>query len=397
MCVRSFRQNALRAMMQGHSIGSLSLSSGEQIGWILHSAGRRFGPLTEDELRSYFRAGMVKSVDRISAPGSALMRAAGEIAAELGESVPEGPPPPEPLASSEPVVPAAPAASIPASAPAAATDAAAEAERQARAARAIAAMKVDLAVLGAQPRTRKSSGWLLPVLLVGSLVVAMLVGLNLLKKMSGQAGGAHPGTLVDPDTFGAGRADASVRRDAAPAEARDALLSASADPHARAQENVRQAAEYVRASNWAGLATHARQWAQAQPDRKEPWEYLGSAYARLGDFNAAADALTKALALDPSDEAMRSLLADVYLQGGRHLEAVGLYKQIVASKPNDARVWNNYGSALMGAGQTTQAIAALETAVRLDPGFKLAWNSLGNAYTSIGDPARASAAFANAR
>ena len=32
-------------------------------GWILHSGGRKFGPLSEDELRGYFRAGMVKSVD----------------------------------------------------------------------------------------------------------------------------------------------------------------------------------------------------------------------------------------------------------------------------------------------------------------------------------------------
>ena len=31
-------------------------------GWILHShgQGRKFGPLSEDELRNYFRAGMEK-------------------------------------------------------------------------------------------------------------------------------------------------------------------------------------------------------------------------------------------------------------------------------------------------------------------------------------------------
>jgi tetratricopeptide (TPR) repeat protein len=359
------------------------------MGWVLHSAGRRFGPLGEDELRKYFRAGMVKSVDRISAPGSAAMRAAGEVALEMGETVPEGPPPPPPAPVAAPEV-AAPASPTP--------DAAAEAERQARATRAIAAMQVDLAVLGGKRDARKGSGWLLPVVLVFGLVAAMLVGLNILKKMSAQ-GGAAGANRADMLAGAPGPAQLpSTPSSEAPVPApTPAPEPVAAQVAAQAQQNFRQADEFVRTSNWAGLVAHARQWTQAQPAQKDGWQYLGTAYARLGDFNASADALTRALSIDPDDAQMRTLLADVYLQGGRHLEAIGLYKQIVAKTPNDARVWNNYGSALMAAGQTAQAIAALETAVRLDPGFKLAWNSLGNAYASTGDQPRASAAFANAR
>jgi tetratricopeptide (TPR) repeat protein len=373
------------------------MASGEQAGWFLHSGGRRFGPLSEDELRNYFRAGMVKSVDRIVAPGSGEFHAAGDIARELGETVPVGPPPP-PLPAATPSAPTP--LPPPVAARSAPADPAEEAARQERAARAIAAMKVDLAVLGVEPRKKKADGWLVPLVLVGGLIIAMLVGLNILKKMSGQAARANAGrpagVLMD-DTVG-DRSDARMpsRPEAAPTPAPGAPLPASMHA-AQAQEALRAADELVRANNWPGLVAHAKKWTQDQPDQSAAWQYLGSGYARLGDFNAAADALTQALARDPSNADTRGLLADVYLQGGRHAEAIGLYKQIVAARPNDARMWNNYGSALMGAGQPAQAIAALETSVRLDPGFKLAWNSLGNAYQSIGDESRAAAAFANAR
>jgi tetratricopeptide (TPR) repeat protein len=377
------------------------MSSGEQAGWFLHSGGRRFGPLSEDELRNYFRAGMVKSVDRISAPDSGDLHAAADVARELGETVPQGPSPP-PLQAAAPSAPAPAPASMPApgAPPASTRDPAEEAARQERAARAIAAMKVDLAVLGAEPRKKKGGGWLVPAMLVGGLIVAMLVGLNMLKKISGQASRANAGrpagvqmeeTIVDE-----GYAGTPSPQGGALTPAPGTLIPPSPQ-EAQSQQELRAADELVRAGNWPALVAHAKKWTQARPDRAESWRYLGSAYARTGDFNAAADALTQSLARDPSNGETRSLLADVYLQGGRHAEAIGLYKQIVAARPDDARLWNNYGSALMGAGQTAQAIAALETSVRLDPNFKTAWNSLGNAYHAVGDESRASAAFANAR
>jgi len=370
-------------MMRGNRSRESSLSSGEQVGWFLHSGGRRFGPLAEDELRNYFRAGMVKSVDRISAPGQVKMRAAGEVALELGETVPEGPPPPEPASTAPvPPTPDTPATPVIPAAPPATLDPAAEAERQERVARAIAAMKVDLAGLGAQPRTQKTSGWLVPVVLVVGLVVAMFVGLHMLKKMSAQATRTNAG------------AEAPVPMPMATPRLPE-IPPALIQP--QVPQELQQAKDYASVRNWTGLAALAKSWTQTQPDRVEAWQYLGMAHFGLGDSQAATDAFARALALDPSNAQTRALLADAYLQGGRYAESVGLYEKVVAASPNDARVWNNYGTALIGTGQSTQAIAALQTAVRLDPGFKPAWKNLGSAYRNIGDESRASAAFANAR
>jgi predicted Zn-dependent protease len=105
----------------------------------------------------------------------------------------------------------------------------------------------------------------------------------------------------------------------------------------------------------------------------------------------------KLLQRDPQNGAVRSLLADTYLQEKKFPEALEMYRQMVQATPSDARLWNNYGAALNGAGQQAQAAAALENSVRLDPGFMTAWTNLGNLYQQMGDRTKAAAAFANAR
>jgi tetratricopeptide (TPR) repeat protein len=387
---------------------------------MLHSGGRRFGPLSEDEIRNYFRAGMVKSVDRISAPGDPLMRAASEVATALGETVPIGPPPPplEPAAPAAPTpaapappTPAAPVAAIvqPAAAtPAAAVDAeaaAAQLEREQRAARAIAAMKLDLAALASEPRSRTGPGWLVPVVLVVVLIAALFMGLSMLKKMApgghratgvASAGQDSP-TMPGASMVAADPAGAQPPQVTSPPEALVAAPAPSPAGDTQGQMALQRADALMRAEDWAGLVSHSEQWSRAQPERDEPWELLGIAYARLRDYNSAAEALRHLLARDPGNAKHRAMLADVYLQAQRLGDAADMYKQVVADSPGDARVWNNYGTALMGTGQVTQAIAALETAVKLDPSLKQAWNNLGSAYKAKGDSARATAAFANAR
>jgi tetratricopeptide (TPR) repeat protein len=182
----------------------------------------------------------------------------------------------------------------------------------------------------------------------------------------------------------------SADTDAPLVPAADALDGA--DPVLEARIVKAQALQDAR--DWAGLAQFTRDWARQQPDRNEPFQYMGVAYSGLGDYKLAVEPLQKVFARDPDNAQARSLLADAYLQSQRWTEASAMYKQMVTVTPDDARLWNNYGAALNASGQQAQAVAALETAVRLDPGFKQAWTNLGQLYQSMGDATRASAALA---
>jgi Flp pilus assembly protein TadD len=364
-------------------------------GWFLHShgQGRKFGPLTEDELRSYFRAGMVKSVDRLSAPGEATLVAAGEVAGLLGESVPVGPPPPAPV--EPPPVPASPLPSPGAGiSREAAAFAATGLTAEERAARAAAAMNIDIASLMVSnvPAKKESSGWLLPVLGALFLLVLLFLGPNMMRKL----GSANPGipAMATTDV-----PDASELADPAAAPLQPSLPDAGRAGRADPQFETRfaQAEAMKNARAWTELAAHAQAWAQAQPELDEPLHYYGLSQAMLGDFGRAEEAFRKVIARRPDDKEVQALLADTYLQERKFPEALSLYKEMTVTMPDDARVWNNYGAALNGIGQGEQAAAALENAVRLDPGFKQAWTNLGNLYQSRGEKAKADAAFARAR
>jgi tetratricopeptide (TPR) repeat protein len=370
-------------------------------GWFLHShaQGRKFGPLTEDELRSYFRAGMVKSVDRLTAPGNPALIAAGDVATMLGESVPVGPPPPpEPSPAPSQPTPSPGATPVATGQPA---DPAGTAEE--RAARAAAAMNIDLATLMASnAAARKQSSWLIPGIAFLVLVVMLFVGLGMLRKLGS---GAKPAQAtiemeeVAPTGSGAGFEE-RVQQPESAARAIEVPTGTSApatDNNSTFVAFMSKAEELKGASNWSALVAHAREWSEAQPDRDEPLQYLAYGYTSQGSYVQAEEVLKRILGRHPDSAEARALLADNYLQAQRYDEAVLFYKQAVTATPNDARMWNNYGTALNGAGQKDQAAVALETAVKIDPTLKQAWNNLGNVYRSLGDEPRAAAAFANAR
>ena len=365
-------------------------------GWILHSLaqGRKFGPLGEDELRNYFRAGMVKSVDRLSAPGDAALRPAAEVAQLLGVAVPPGPPPPELAPAPAPLPP--PTATAPTAAAATANTTGLrpepDAETQARIARAMAAANLDFSVLAGSSKPAPKRSWTLPMIAVFALIGMMLVALSMAQRLRGPKPVDEAVEQTAP-----GRVDithgvpAGSMAEAAPP------VPPSESAEAEFQAGFNQAERLAQAEQWPELVVHATSWARANPARVEPLRVLGMAYARSGDAAHAIETLESVLARNATDGEARRLLADAYLQAQRWPQAVSLYKELVAAEPQNARLWNNYGSALFQAGEKAQAEAALQTAVRIEPGFAAAWTNLGNLYQANGDGARAAAAFANAK
>jgi tetratricopeptide (TPR) repeat protein len=364
-------------------------------GWILHSKGRKFGPLTEDELRGYFRAGMVQSVDRLTPPGQVDLRAAGEVALELGLKPPPGPPP-------EPLAPPAPPAPPSASPNLAGTPF--DPAREERAAKALAAMNIDFAAMAASgsPSRKERNPWIGPMVAVVALVALLIVALNMLHKLKNAGPGvAQPGIEQVPpvgaplDDERAGMdSDANAPR---PLPTPGAAPAGASAPDAVLAERMQKAQTLAQGNDWAGLVRHAQEWSREQPERNEPLQSLGIAYAKLGNYAGAADALKRILARDPGNVEAQTTLADVYAQDKQWAEAAAIYRDMVKVDSQNSRLWNNYGATLTEMGQPAQAVAALETAVRLDPQFKEGWINLGNTYQRMGDNARAAAAFANAK
>jgi|SRR5690349_20382524 len=83
-------------------------------GWYLNGRGRSFGPLTEEELRGYFAAGMVRPVDTVAAPDASVPLTAAAAARRLGlPPMPEPPPAPVPAVPRVAAVAGAPLPRLP--------------------------------------------------------------------------------------------------------------------------------------------------------------------------------------------------------------------------------------------------------------------------------------------
>lgn len=356
--------------------------------WYLHSQGRRFGPLTEDELRGYYRAGMVKVGDSITMPGQPGAKTAAEVAELLGAS----PPVAFPAAASTPAT----GSSTPPAAITAATIALGISASQ----------NSDAAPIRTPILTFERSsnfGWVAPVLSIVALAIFLYVGLVMLRRMQTiqvQPSQVSADNTSIPEAMQA-RANGpevgsnpNASRQAALTPADDAIALQMAPEATAVDVWLKKAERLSRDEEWSELLEHSLRWSVAEPTRDLPWLFMGVANGKLGQNAQAIEALKHVLAMDPNHAQARSILADVYLQERQFQNAANLLQDLVSVNPNDARLWNNYGNALFGLNRFDEAAAALETAVRLEPTFQVAWNNLGNAYERGGHREQAAAAYA---
>jgi len=156
----------------------------------------------------------------------------------------------------------------------------------------------------------------------------------------------------------------------------------------------------------------------------------GTLLGRAGQFDKAAAALERTLALNPEFLPARFKLALAQLRLGQHDRATATLERVVAEQPDDFRAWHNlaaiaysrqdldraeqlekkaleinkdYAEAWNTLGaiyivrrQTQAAVDALTTATRLSPGNGQAYRNLSLALQAAGQPDRARAAAATA-
>lgn len=103
------------------------------------------------------------------------------------------------------------------------------------------------------------------------------------------------------------------------------------------------------------------------------------AYNAKGNYEKAAEYLTKLLAINPNDAAARGNLALTLSKMKRFDEAHKLIDPIVQTAPNDPNVYNTYGLILLEENRNTEAAAQFEKALQLKPDFEEAKTNLKKA------------------
>lgn len=341
--------------------------------WILHSQGRRFGPLTEDEMRGYFRAGMVKAGDSIEMPGAPAAVTAEAVATLLGMPAPVAGPAATPLPTSIVFLP---------------------------------------------PQESRSGGLVIAVALVAIIGVAGFAIYRMLQLPSADElatatpaavhvlGPADAPVADAPVVATQSRPAAAPASAAAPAEAVAALAPQAAEgpaapPATHAVGTVpddfwSRAASLATAQDWSALLAHAGHWTTAEPASERAWWYLGLANMRLGSLGEAETAYLKVLQISPGHFDARWSLSNVYLRTNRHRDAGQLLQELVREQPGNAGAWQDLGVAMAGSGEFDDAVAAYEKALQIAPNYRLAWSNLAHCYARFGYMDRAKVAAANA-
>jgi len=90
------------------------------------------------------------------------------------------------------------------------------------------------------------------------------------------------------------------------------------------------------------------------------------------------------LLMNPNDFETLSILADMYFEAARYVEAFETYDKAIAVNPRCADCYNDRGLALFYIGDPASALESFDKAIEIDPGYVHAWLSKGYVLTSEG-------------
>jgi len=149
-------------------------------------------------------------------------------------------------------------------------------------------------------------------------------------------------------------------------------------------ESLKAALDYQRAGQLDEAERIGRQILDAEPQNTHALHLLGSLAHQRGRHAAAADYLTRATMLDPSEPAFPASLAAVKLAMGRPDEAVGCLREVLRLRPDHAKTHNDLGVLLANLGRGEEAADCFRQVLLLEPNYGPAHNNLGNVLNEQG-------------
>ncbi len=180
------------------------------------------------------------------------------------------------------------------------------------------------------------------------------------------------------------------------------LLAITLQPYSVRAEFA-EAAPLIKARDWLGLSTLARQKLEKEPVRGEWWQLAGYGHMQAGEFviardcfervtkllpeeingwnlyaftlkqtgepRAAMNALDKALQVDPTSTQALVILGDIHAEGRRPLEAMRSYDRALQIDERDIFAWYGIGLLARRSGDAASLERAIKNLRQLHPPF----------------------------
>ncbi len=160
---------------------------------------------------------------------------------------------------------------------------------------------------------------------------------------------------------------------------------------------IEQAFEYHRTGRLQEAEALYRQILAAAPDHADALHLLGLLSAQMGNHEAAAGFIERAVRVNPSVADYHNNLGETLRALGKVEQAISAYQQALALRPTYVAARFNLGLAFQAQGRLAEAIAAYRQALALAPNTTEIYNNLGIALQEQGDLDDAVTAFGQAR
>ncbi len=148
-----------------------------------------------------------------------------------------------------------------------------------------------------------------------------------------------------------------------------------------------EAAPLIKARDWLGLSTLARQKLAADPKRGEWWQLAGYGHMQLGEYAIARDCFARVTQLLPEEVNGWNLYANMLKQTGETRAAFNALDQAMQVDPTSTTTLVILGDLYAASRRPAEAVRAYDRALEIDSQDIFAWYGLGLLAKRSNDPA----------